>query len=152
VAWATDTQAGNKNAGVAQVVTQTDGAIGYVDYSDAKAAKLDMASVENKAGKAIAPSTAGCQAAAEGSTVAANLTLLPLDAEGDGAYPVCAPTYVLAYKSQTDKAKGAILKAYLSFVLTDGQKLAESLNFAPLPKDLAKKAIDQIDQLTVAAS
>ena len=55
VEWPADTQAGNGNAGVAQIVKRHDGAIGYVDLSDAMAARLKFASVKNKAGKFVEP-------------------------------------------------------------------------------------------------
>jgi phosphate transport system substrate-binding protein len=152
VAWPGDTQGGNKNAGVAQIITQTAGAIGYVDFSDAVAAKLKFAAVKNKDGKFVVPTTEACEEAAAGTTVNADLTLLPLDSAGAKAYPICAPTYVIAYKNQTSKAKGEILKAYLDYMLTDGQEIAEELYFSPLSSDLAKKAVDQLGQLVIPAS
>ena len=59
VEWPADTQAGNGNQGVAQIVQSTDGAIGYVDLSDAVAAGLKFASVKNQAGEFIAADLRG---------------------------------------------------------------------------------------------
>src|SRR5262249_50714683 len=57
VEWPADTQAGNGNPGVAQIVKSTKGAVGYVDLSDAKASGLKFASVKNHGGKFIEPSS-----------------------------------------------------------------------------------------------
>ncbi len=151
VEWPADTQAGNGNAGVAQIVKDTKGSNGYVDFSDAKATGLKFASLKNKAGKFVAPSLDGASAAAEGATVNPDLSYDPLWADGDKAYPIAAPTWILAYVKQTDKAKGETLKAFLRFILTDGQKLAPSIDYAPLPKGLDEKAIAQLDKLQIPA-
>ena len=57
VEWPADTQAGQGNGGVAQIVKSTKGAIGYVDLSDAKASGLKYASIKNQAGKYVEPTT-----------------------------------------------------------------------------------------------
>ncbi len=148
-AWPEGTQAGQGNAGVAQIVKDTTGAIGYVDLSDAKASGLKLAAVKNKAGKAVKPTSDAASAAAAGATVAADLTYNPLNADGDASYPITAPTWVIAYKNQTDKAKGDALKAFLTFLLSDGQDLAAEIDYAPLPKTLADKAIVQVNGIVV---
>ena len=74
VDWATTTQAGNGNNGVAQIVTQTPGAIGYVDLSDAKASGLSFASIENKDGNFVAPTLEGASAALAGAEIKDDLS------------------------------------------------------------------------------
>lgn len=149
VAWPTDTQAGQKNTGVAQVVKQTAGAIGYVDFSDATTAGLTFASIKNKAGKFVEPTLDGASAAVAGATVNDDLTYSPLDPDGADSYPITAPTWILTYVNQGNAAKAKALKAYLKFVLTDGQDLAKDNGFAPLPDDLASKAVAQLDKIVV---
>jgi phosphate transport system substrate-binding protein len=149
VQWAADTQAGEGNAGVAQIVKSTDGAIGYVDFSDATDGGLQMASIENAAGKFVAPSLEGASAAAAGAKIADNLTYSAIWADGDAAYPITAQTWIIAYKVQTDAAKGEALKAFLKFILTDGQTLAPTVNCAPLSADRAAKALAQLDMLQI---
>ncbi len=105
VAWAADTQQGQGNAGVAQLVKQTDGAIGYVDFGDATASQLTFASIKNKAGKFVAPSVDGATAAVAGATVKDDLSYDPLDAAGDTAYPITAPTYLLVIRSTTTRPR-----------------------------------------------
>jgi phosphate transport system substrate-binding protein len=151
VAWPASTQAGKGNAGVAQIVKSTTGAIGYVDFSDAKSAGLSMASVKNSAGTFIAPSTDSASAAAASAKVNADLTYNPINTSGAQAYPIVSPTYIIVYAKQTDAAKGAALKAFLKFILgPDGQALASTVNFASLPTDLATKALAQVDSITGA--
>lgn len=151
VEWPAGTQAGNGNQGVAQIVKSTAGAIGYVDLSDAKASGLQFAKVKNKAGKAVVPSVESTTAALDGAEVNADLSYNPLNAAGDGAYPIAAPTWILVYKNQTDKVTGEALKSFLRYMVTDGQKLAKDVDYAPLPKSLQDKTIAQIDKIVVPA-
>jgi phosphate transport system substrate-binding protein len=151
VPWPSDTQAGTGNAGVAQIVSQTDGAIGYVDYSDAKAANLKFASIKNSAGKFIDPTTDSAAAAVATATVNPDLTYSPLNSSGADAYPITSPTWILVYKNQTDKAKGEALKGFLEYILTDGQGLANEANYAKLPESLRSKAVAQLSQIQIPA-
>jgi len=147
--WPTDQVAGNGNAGVATAVKQTAGAIGYVDYSDAKASGLSFASVKNKAGKVVAPSLDGTSAALAKTTIGADLTYNPLNADGDDSYPIATPTWIITQKTYTDANVVNALKAFLSYVYGPGQDLAKDIDFAKLPADYVTKAKAQLDVLTV---
>ncbi|HEX4419886.1 MAG TPA: phosphate ABC transporter substrate-binding protein PstS [Kofleriaceae bacterium] len=149
VEWPADTQAGNGNPGVAQIVKSTRGAIGYVDLSDAKASQLAFAQVKNQAGKYVAPSSASASAAGDGIEVKANLLFSALDPKGDAAYPITYQSWVIVYAKQPDHAKGTALKAYLKYLVTDGQAQLASLDFAALPRGLADQAVAQLDKLVV---
>ena len=152
VEWPNDTQAGNGNQGVAQIVKSTAGAVGYVDLSDAKASGLQFAKVKNKSGKAVVANLDGATAALAGAQVNADLSYNPLNAEGADAYPITAPTWILVYKSQPDKVKGEAIKSFLRFLVGDGQKLATDVDYAPLPTALQQKAMSQIDSILVPAT
>jgi phosphate transport system substrate-binding protein len=149
VEWPSDTQAGNGNGGVAQIVKSTNNAIGYVDLPDAKESKLTYASVKNQAGTFVEPSSASASAAGDGIDVKDNLTYVSVNAKGEAAYPITAPTWCVMYTKQTDKAKGTALKSYFKYMLTDAQALIQGINFAPLPKALADKAVAQLDKIQV---
>jgi phosphate transport system substrate-binding protein len=149
VQWPADVQAAQGNSGVAQIVGSTPGAIGYVDLSDAKAANLQFASVQNKAGKFIEPTLDATSAAAENIEVKPNLTFFTGWADGDESYPIAAQTWIIVYKNQTDKAKGEATKAFINYVLTEGQDAAGDIDYAKLPDDLKQKAIDQLDQIVI---
>jgi phosphate transport system substrate-binding protein len=147
--WPSGGQAGDGNTGVAQIVKSTDGAIGYVDLADATGSELQTAQVKNKAGKFVAPTLDGAAAAVAGATIETNLTYSPLDAPGDAAYPITSPTWIIVYKNLSDKDKGDAMKAFLNYILTDGQSLAKDAGYAPLPSELAQKAITQLDEIKI---
>src|SRR5262249_22578868 len=146
VEWPADTQAGAGNPGVAQIVKATKGAVGYVDLSDAKASGLKYASVKNQGGKFIEASTDSASAAGDGIEVKDNLLFSAVDPKGDTAYPITYQSWVIVYAKQTDHAKGAALKSYLRYLVTDGQPQLKSLDFAALPKSIADKAVAQLDK------
>ena len=146
VAWPSGTQGAEKNTGVAQIIKQTDGAIGYVDYSDAVETKLSLAAIKNKDGKFVAPSLDGATAAVAGATVKDDLTYDPLNASGADAYPITAPTYLLL-KSKYDADKAKLVTDYVRYLLTDGQPIAKDVNFAALPSGLQQKALAQLDKV-----
>lgn len=149
VEWPANTQAGNGNNGVAQIITQTSGAIGYVDLSDATASGLTFASIQNKDGEFVAPTLEGASAALAGAEIKDDLTYNPLNASGADAYPITAPTYLLVYVNQPDAAIGNALKGWINYLLTDGQALAADVDFAKLPPSLQEKAVAQLDEIKV---
>ena len=149
VEWPADTQAGNGNPGVAQIVKSTKGAVGYVDLSDAKASGLKYASVKNQGGKFVEPSSESASAAGDGIDVKDNLLFSAVDPKGDAAYPITYQSWVIVYAKQTDHAKGTALKSYLRYLVTDGQTQLKALDFAALPKSLADKAVAQLDKIQV---
>jgi phosphate transport system substrate-binding protein len=149
VNWAATTIGAAKNTGVAGKIKSTNGAVGYVDFSDAKQAGLKLASVKNAAGTVVAPSLAGATAAMAAATVSADVTVSPMNAPGTDAYPITSPTYLIVYEKQTNHNKGTALKALLEYVLGAGQSKAESLDFAQLPDALLAKAKAQVDKITV---
>jgi phosphate transport system substrate-binding protein len=147
VAWPPGTQGAEKNTGVAQIIKQTDGGIGYVDYSDAVETKLNLAAIKNKDGKFVAPSLEGATSAVQGAKIKDDLTYDPLNAAGADAYPITAPTYLLIKDKYDDATKASLIKEYVRYVLTDGQPIAKDVNFASLPSGLQQKALAQLDKV-----
>jgi phosphate transport system substrate-binding protein len=145
--WPSSAHAGNGNGGVAQIVKTTPGAIGYVDFADAKAAGLTYASVKNKAGTYIAPSSAAASAAASGATVAPDLTFHAVWSPVANAYPITYQSWVLVYQKQSGTSVTRMLKAYIGFLLGSGQQLLTGLNYAPLPSSLDQKAKAQLSKI-----
>jgi phosphate transport system substrate-binding protein len=146
VAWPASTQGGEKNTGVAQIIKQADGAIGYVDLSDASELKLTFASIKNKDGQYVAPTLEGAAAAVDGAQVKDDLTYNPLNAAGATAYPITSPTYLLI-KTKYDAQKAALVKGFVRYLLTDGRSIAPEVNFAVLPTSLQQKALAQLDKI-----
>jgi phosphate transport system substrate-binding protein len=149
VNWATNTIGAAKNTGVADKIKSTDGAIGYVDFSDAVASQLSLASIKNAAGKVVEPSLAGATAAMASAEVTADVTVSPMNAPGADAYPITSPTYIIVYEKQTKHDQGTALKALLTYVLDAGQSKAEALDFAKLPDALLTKAKAQVAKIQV---
>ena len=145
--WPADSRGGNGNGGVAQIVKSTTGAVGYVDYADAKASGLTFASVKNKAGNYIAPSTQSATEAANNVTVKPNLTFSAIWASGSGSYPVTYQSWVLVYQKQSSSSTTKDLKDYVGYLVGDGQKLLPELGYAPLPSSMDQKAKAQLSQI-----
>lgn len=145
--WPEGTQAGDGNSGVAQIVSSTEGAIGYVDLSDAKANGLTFALVKNKAGKYVEPTLEATTAAAENAKINDDLTYFLGWADGDGAYPIAAQTWIIAYTKQADSAKAEALRGFLTYLLTDAQKTAADIDYAALPTALQTKALANIAKI-----
>jgi phosphate transport system substrate-binding protein len=152
VSWPSGTQGATGNGGVASLVKSTDGAIGYVDFSDANASQLTFAAVKNSSGKFIVPNLASAAGAAAGATVNPDLTFDPINATGAAAYPITSPTWILVYTTQSSASTGAAMKGFLNYIYNQGQTLASSVDYAPLPKALLKQAKAQVNKIVVPAS
>src|SRR6202034_2728913 len=137
---------------VAQIVKSTPGAIGYVDYADAKASGLIFASVKNKAGSYIAPTVSSASSAASQATVASNLTFSAIWAPGASSYPITYQSWDLVNAAQSSSTTTANLKGYIGYLLGAGQKLLPELNYAPLPASLDKQAIAQLSKIGSGAA
>ena len=148
ITWPATTQGAQGNGGVAQLIKQSDGAIGYVDFSDAKAAGLTFASIKNKDGQFVAPTVDGAKAAVAGATLGDDLTYNPTFTAGATAYPITAPTYLLVHRTYADPKIRTNVKAFVTWLLTDGAKFAGDVNFASLPADFQTKAVAQVAKIS----
>lgn len=151
-AWPAGNQQGAQNTGVAQIIGDTDGSVGYVDYSDAQALQLVAGKILNADGKYVAPSTAGASLAVKTATINPDLTYDPIYAAGAKAYPITAPTYIIAYTNQTSADKGAALKAFLNYIYGPGQITAPTIDYAPLSTSLLSQAKKQVNALVLPAA
>lgn len=140
---------GKGNAGVAGIIEQTPGALGYVELAYAEQNKLPVVTLQNKAGKFVAPSIESITAAAAGaiSALQKDVRAPIVNSAGEGAYPIAAFTYLLVYKKNQNASKAKTLATFLSWAMTDGQQMAKKLYYAPLPAELIamnKKTIAEI--------
>jgi phosphate transport system substrate-binding protein len=131
---------GKGNDGVAALVKQTPGAVGYVEVAFAKKNGMAAAEVENKAGKFVAATLESITAAAASVQPPDDLRFSVLNAPGDTAYPISSATWLLVYKDQADKSKGTALVNFLWWAIHDGQQFAPDLIYAPLPQSLVTAA------------
>lgn len=139
---------GKGNEGVTGLIKQTPGSIGYVELIYAESNKLSFATVKNQAGNFIKPSVKSVTAAAAGSlkTMPADFRISITNSPSKDAYPIAGFTYLLVYQKMGAE-KGALLKTFLMWALSDGQKMAEALFYAPLPKELVQKILVRVKEL-----
>ncbi|MCC3765566.1 phosphate ABC transporter substrate-binding protein PstS [Glycomyces sp. TRM65418] len=145
VTWPEGSIGGEKNTGVAQVITQTEGAIGYVDLADATETGLMTASIENAEGAFIQPTLEATTAALDGAEVNEDLSYNPLNAAGAETYPIVAPTYILLHTEYEDETVAAGVKEFVNYLITDGQDIATDNYFAPLPDSLREQAVTALN-------
>ena len=142
---------GKGNEGVTALVQQTPGAIGYIELIYALNNKIPFAVLQNKAGNWVAASLAGVTAAAASAAgnMPADFRVSITDAPGADAYPISSFTWLLVYQKQTNKDVGEQIKKFLGWALTEGQTLAPSLQYAPLPAEVVQKETAQIQQIQI---
>lgn len=140
---------GKGNEGVAGVVRQTPGAIGYVELAYAMQNKMTVAAVRNREGKFVLPSLESTSEAAAGAakTMPADYRVALVDAPGKDSYPICGLTWLLVYQDQKDEAKGKALVAFLKWAMHDGQKMNAPLLYAPIPKPVVEKVDATLKQI-----
>jgi phosphate transport system substrate-binding protein len=128
------------NEAVAGMVKQTPGALGYTEPAYATENKIAFGSVQNAAGKFIKASAASVTAAAAAAVkqMPADFRVSITNPPGDDAYPVASFTWLLLYQDPKDKALAKIMVDFTKWALTEGQKYAADLGYAPLPKGVVE--------------
>jgi phosphate transport system substrate-binding protein len=136
------------NEGVAGSLRQMSGAIGYVELIYAVQNNIPYGSVRNAAGVFVKASLEGVTAAAASAPkMPADFRVSITNAPGKDAYPISSFTWLLIPAQSKDAAKGKILADFLSWMVTDGQKMTSALAYAPLPDNVAAKVKDAIRQV-----
>jgi phosphate transport system substrate-binding protein len=147
-------QGGKGNPGVAAVVQQTPGAIGYIELNYALQNKIAFGLVKNKSGKFVKASPETTSYAGEGAVASLKGTVLAADIwnqPGDQAYPIASFTYMIVYRDLNNLASEGDAQALVNFlhwVATDAQKDAGSLDYAPLSKGVQGAATNALNMLT----
>ncbi len=126
---------GKGNDGVAAMVKQTPGAIGYVEYAYAKQSGIPYTLLQNKTGKFVAPAAANFAAAAAGAdwSKAPGYYLLLLDQPGAASWPITGATFILMYKKQDDPAAAKAVLNFFDWAYKNGDGDAASLDYVPMP-------------------
>ena len=137
---------GKGNEGVAGLVKETPDSIGYVELIYAIQTHLSYGVLKNSAGQFIKADLASVTAAAAGAAknMPADFRVSITDAPGAGAYPVSSFTWLLIPSRIADATKRDDIKAFLKWMMTDGQKYNESLDYAQLPKAVVVEEMKQI--------
>jgi len=131
---------GKGNEGVAGLVTQTPGSLGYVELIYALQNKINYGTVQNMAGEfAKATVESVTAAAAEAAAkMPADFRVSITNAAGKGVYPISSFTWLLFYESPKDKVQSKIMIDFMHWALSDGQKYCADLGYAPLPEAVVK--------------
>jgi len=143
---------GKGNDGVAGMITQTKGSIGYIELVYAVQTGIPFASLKNASGTFVTPSLASSAAAAAAVSLPDDLRIVIVNSPGADAYPISAFTWILVYKEQNyagrTLAQAQTLKKLLTWMLTDGQSVNEGLSYAKLPAPAVTKALALVNSMT----
>lgn len=135
--WTTNPVKGRGNPGVAAQVKRTPNSVGYVEYSYAVENKLTVAEVQNKKGEWFGPSLEATNTAISALNMPDNFRIF--EGDPDSGYPITGLTWMMVYKQYDSAEKSAAVKKWIEWVLTEGQELNSSLNFARIaPKDVQR--------------
>jgi phosphate transport system substrate-binding protein len=140
---------GKGNEGVSGLVKQTPGSIGYVELIYALQNKISLGSVQNQAGEFVTASVEAVTAAAAAAAKAMpkDFRVSITNAPGPGVYPISSFTWLLIYESPKDKAQARAFVDFVKWALTDGQKFASQLGYAPLPEAVVKMELDALTKI-----
>lgn len=141
--WPAAAMAARGNEGVSGKIKISEGAIGAVEYGFAKRLGLQLAALENKAGRIVAPSPDSGQAALQASDDQSIL-----DPSGDASYPIVTFSWLLLYKKYGDPQKAAAVKNFVTWGLTVGQTIAPGLGYLALPAEKAQVATQALDAIS----
>jgi phosphate transport system substrate-binding protein len=139
---------GKGNEGVAGMLRQMPGSVGYVELVYAVQNNIHYGAVENSAGDFVKASVETVTAAAASvKNMPADFRVSIVNAPGKNAYPISSFTWLLVPAQSKDAAKGRILADFLNWMVSDGQKMTADLTYAPLPEDVAAKVKAEIQQV-----
>ncbi|MEC4815788.1 MAG: phosphate ABC transporter substrate-binding protein PstS [Scytonema sp. PMC 1069.18] len=132
-----------KNSGVAGLVSRTRGAIGYVEYGYALKNKLNSAQIQNKQGQFISPSVETANQALSSVEFPSDFRVFINDpAQG---YPIVGLTWMMVYRNYPNANKGIAVRNWVNWVLTEGQKLNQELNYTRIPTSVAERVMKEVN-------
>lgn len=142
---------GKGNEGVAGLVKQTEGAMGYVELAYAVKNNLPYALIQNKSGEFVKPTIESVTAAAmnEAKTMPADLRVSITNPAGKNSYPLSGFTWLLVYQQQRNPEKGKALVEFLQWAMDEGQQYAGDLLYAPLPKEVIALCKQKIATISI---
>jgi phosphate transport system substrate-binding protein len=147
---------GKGSDGVAGLVKQTPGAIGYIELNYATHNALPSALVQNSAGEWIAPSLASVTSAAAGAVAKlppnTDYRISIVNSPGKGAYPISSFTWMLVYSHPKDPAKAKELTDFMKWAYETGEGVAGSLDYAPLPAPMISRLIGRLSEVRAATN
>jgi phosphate transport system substrate-binding protein len=137
VSWKTG-MGGKGNEGVAGYIRNINGSIGYVELIYALHNQIPFGTVRNAAGAYVKASLDSTTAAAASAKVPADFRVSITNAPGKDAWPIASFTWLLIPQPSKDQHKGQVIKGFLEWMSTEGQKMVEPLSYAPLPSNVVQ--------------
>jgi phosphate transport system substrate-binding protein len=144
--WTTNPLKGKGNPGVAALVKQTAGSIGYVEYSFAKTNNLQTAQVQNKKGEFVAPSVETAEKALQSVDLNAGNKFRQFEGDPGDGYPIAGFTWMMVRKTGNG-AKADSMKKWLRWVLSDGQKINNSLDYTTIAPKTVTEVLGEVDKI-----
>lgn len=145
--WPGGAMTANGNEGVAHRIRISHGSIGYIEYYFASRLGLPIAALENRAGHFVLPDAESGQRTLEIAAEAGlppDLRLFVPDPEGADAYPITSLSWLLLYGSYPEPERGAALQALISWGLNEGQEIAGTMGYIPLPDNILAAATEAL--------
>lgn len=139
------------NTGVATYISQTRGAIGYIEYAYAYESHFTNVALKNADGAFVVPTERSIALAGANATALTPFDFNVVNEPGTGTYPLANFSWTLAYRQQPNLAEGIALGKLLYWVVTKGQRAAAALGYAPLPANVQRLSILDIERLENSA-
>lgn len=144
--WSGDPLKGRGNPGVASTVSRTKDSIGYVEYSFAKKNNLKVAGVQDFNGNFVQPSLENTNEALSNIQFPSNFRVF--EGNPSRGYPIVGLTWMMVYKQYPNKEEAEAVKKWLRWVLTDGQNLNASKDFARIDSSVTQRALQEVEKIT----
>ena len=132
---------------MAGLVSQTPGAVGYVELIYALQNTISYGSVQNAAGEFVKASPETVTNAAAAAQIPDDFRVSITNASGAGAYPISSFTWLLLYQNPNDAGRARVMNDFVRWAITDGQKFASELGYAPLPDNVVKQELTALEKI-----
>jgi phosphate transport system substrate-binding protein len=148
VQWPASSSIGGKgNEGVAGLVRQTPGTIGYIELAYLLENNMPYAQVQNKAGTYLYPAIDTVAAAAATKPNVSSTDFSIVDASCAQCYPISGYSWIMLYAKPQDPARGSLIKAIMIWLATDAQPIAKTVDYVPLPDNVQKQALQVLGEM-----
>lgn len=141
--WSGNPLRGKGNPGVSSTVQQTEGSIGYVEYSFAKQNNMKIAAIQNKKGEFVLPTVEATEEALSKVKFPSNFRVF--EGNPESGYPIAGMTWLLVYKKYTPEKLDA-MKKWVNWIFTDGQQLNNTLDYIKVPDAVRQRALDTFNK------
>ncbi len=147
IEWPDGYSRGRGNDGVTELIRQTEGGIGYIEFGFASENDIPMAWLENRSGKYVEPTLDAAMKALEAVELPEDMIAWIPDPAGPESYPIVTYTWLLIYGSYDDPKISETLRKVLKYCATEGQKKCRQAGYVPLPKTVQKRVLAAVETI-----